>query len=208
MYLVYFVISLVLGAYLSRKLRFRQKLQNFLQKNQGDNRGRAIVYSGQSFDTKVGCLTFIFVPIGITAYALQPRWFTFAKISPSPVLFFVALILLTSGIVLYIKSIRELGGSFVGGVGLYEDHVLVTSGVYRWVRNPIYIAYFLAMFGLGLAVFNAAMLFLLLFPILLMMMRIPGEERILENRFGSEYVDYKSQAGRFMPRIRRPGKRN
>ena len=42
-------------------------------------------------------------------------------------------------------SYHSLGPNFRGGVGLFERHELVTSGAYRVMRHPIYVAFVLMM---------------------------------------------------------------
>ena len=72
-----------------------------------------------------------------------------------------------------------------------EHHELVTHGVYRWIRHPLYttgIALFLA---IGLM---AANWFILLFGLIALvsirLVVVPVEEQALLKKFGDEYRDY------------------
>lgn len=82
---------------------------------------------------------------------------------------------------------------------------LVTTGVYAWVRHPIYSAFFLVCTGILTAQAN---LVLLLAPpvfwILLSWMMISTEERWLTNTFGQEYLDYAAKTNRIIPTPPRP----
>jgi len=76
---------------------------------------------------------------------------------------------------------------------------LVTSGLYRFSRNPIYIG--LTLVYLGVAAFFASLGALVLLPAVLLVMQfgvIRREERYLERRFGAAYRDYKARVRRWL----------
>lgn len=76
---------------------------------------------------------------------------------------------------------------------------LVTDGVYRFTRNPIYLAMALAYLGLALAVDSTALLVLL--PPLLALVQvgvIAREERYLAGKFGDEYRRYTASVRRWL----------
>lgn len=84
------------------------------------------------------------------------------------------------------------------------DHVrqnhLVTTGVYAWVRNPVYSAAMLLCTGLLLMAHNLWLLILpLLFWSLMTAMLIPTEEKWLRSLYGQEYVDYCARVNRCIP---------
>lgn len=76
---------------------------------------------------------------------------------------------------------------------------LVTDGIYRHTRNPMYL-------GLTLLLLGAALLFgsvgaLLPVPVFLLIVRqrfVLGEERFLEDIFGAEYLAYKQRVRRWL----------
>jgi len=83
-----------------------------------------------------------------------------------------------------------------------KEHTLVTSGPYRWVRNPLYASYFVIVTGVTLLMANY-------FPVVagaavltLVVIRTRREEEKLTDRFGDEYREYMKQVGRFLPRLR------
>ena len=84
------------------------------------------------------------------------------------------------------------------------DHVrqkhLVTTGVYAWVRNPVYSAAMLLCTGLLLMAHNLWLLILPpLFWALMTAMLIPTEEKWLRSLYGQEYVDYCARVNRCIP---------
>ena len=69
---------------------------------------------------------------------------------------------------------------------------LVTSGIYRWTRNPMYLGMALIYLGVAILLNNLAALILLV-PVLAIIQSqvIAREEAYLERAFGNEYVAYK-----------------
>lgn len=71
---------------------------------------------------------------------------------------------------------------------------LVTSGIYRWTRNPMYLG--IALIYAGIAIlFDSLLALLLLVPVLFIIQRyvITREEAYLERRFGDEYRTYRAR---------------
>jgi len=75
---------------------------------------------------------------------------------------------------------------------------IISDGVYGRSRNPIYLAMVLGYIGISIAAGSIAA-FVSLIPCLLVMRYyvIGREERYLEAKFGTDYVDYKSKVRRW-----------
>lgn len=72
--------------------------------------------------------------------------------------------------------------------------VLVTSGIYDWTRNPMYLG--MAMIYVGVAIFMNSVAALVLLPLVLTTIQtqvIAREEAYLERAFGGDYVAYKKR---------------
>ena len=68
---------------------------------------------------------------------------------------------------------------------------IVSTGPYRFSRNPIYLAFSLFQFGLAVWLNSAWLLMSLIVAVALMNFYvIPREERYLARRFGEEYLSY------------------
>jgi protein-S-isoprenylcysteine O-methyltransferase Ste14 len=78
---------------------------------------------------------------------------------------------------------------------------LVTTGPYRWVRNPISVSVLVMLLGeaIMLSSTGIAAMFLLGFAIA-QAQAVLLEEPLLEKRFGKQYVDYKARVSRWIPR--------
>ncbi|RZI44258.1 isoprenylcysteine carboxylmethyltransferase family protein [Herbaspirillum sp. HC18] len=76
---------------------------------------------------------------------------------------------------------------------------VVTTGVYRWSRNPMYLGFLLFLVGWVLYLGNlGAALFLPLFVLYMNRYQIAPEERMLNQKFGSEYVNYTRRVRRWL----------
>ena len=76
---------------------------------------------------------------------------------------------------------------------------IVTSGAYRWSRNPIYLAGLLLVTGIGLV--SDTFWILPMLPVIVVVVNravIAPEEQYLEAKFGQEYLHYKSTVRRWL----------
>jgi protein-S-isoprenylcysteine O-methyltransferase Ste14 len=76
---------------------------------------------------------------------------------------------------------------------------IVEGGPYRFTRNPIYIAMFVALIGLAVA-FDSLWLFITLVPFALVIRYgvVAREEAYLERKFGDVYCEYRSRVRRWV----------
>jgi len=110
------------------------------------------------------------------------------------------------GVVLIVIAvgIRLWGGQVMGRAGTsikptVPTTALVTTGPFRFSRNPLYISVTLLYLGIAIAAQSVWALVLLL-VVLAVMQRgvIDREERYLERRFGADYIRYKERVRRWI----------
>ncbi|NYT78035.1 isoprenylcysteine carboxylmethyltransferase family protein [Alcaligenaceae bacterium] len=76
---------------------------------------------------------------------------------------------------------------------------LVTSGIYRFTRNPMYLGVLLLLIGWGVYLGNIlALICAFVFVLYINHYQIRPEERLLEHKFGDEYVSYKAKVRRWI----------
>jgi protein-S-isoprenylcysteine O-methyltransferase Ste14 len=76
---------------------------------------------------------------------------------------------------------------------------IVTSGPFRFTRNPIYVSFTLAQLGIALMIASGWILALVVPALLFIRIGvIAREERYLERKFGGEYVRYKRGVRRWI----------
>jgi protein-S-isoprenylcysteine O-methyltransferase Ste14 len=80
-----------------------------------------------------------------------------------------------------------------------ESSALVTSGVYRISRHPMYFGFVLILMGLAVML-GSLMPFLVIpvFAILIDTVFIRVEERMLEDKFGRAWLDYQRRVRRWI----------
>ena len=94
----------------------------------------------------------------------------------------------TVGVVLWILSMFTLGPSLAGLPGTDR---LVTRGVYRYMRHPIYVGIFLTLSGLFLACGSKiCLVYVLTVVIPLNVFRARAEEKALQQQLGNAYQQY------------------
>jgi protein-S-isoprenylcysteine O-methyltransferase Ste14 len=113
--------------------------------------------------------------------------------------FIVGLTFVLIGIALAALSVRRFhlaGTSIVPGE---PSTALVESGPYAFTRNPIYIGFVLAYFGLAIMLTSLWVL-LLLIPVLAILQRgvVEREEAYLERQFGEAYRKYQARVPRWL----------
>jgi protein-S-isoprenylcysteine O-methyltransferase Ste14 len=111
-------------------------------------------------------------------------------------------VLLVCGIAVRVWAIQTLGKHFTATVTLTNDHQLVRTGPYRWVRHPSYLGAFMAIVGAPIFL-NAgwATLIAVVSMTIAYYLRIGVEEQMLSSYFGEQYLDYKKHTKRIIPFI-------
>lgn len=119
--------------------------------------------------------------------------------STSPFRWEVGLALVVIG-----EAIRLAGVAAAGSVTRRRSRNvqrLVTYGIFAWCRNPLYIGNFLI--WMGFVTISGVLWFL---PIAIILFAVEYElivryeEGVLESTFGREYIEYKNQTPRWIPR--------
>jgi protein-S-isoprenylcysteine O-methyltransferase Ste14 len=127
---------------------------------------------------------------------------SFADYPLHPVPFFSGVALYAFGLWLFYHSHADLSTNWSISLDLRENHTLVTTGVYRSIRHPMYTAIFLQSIGQALFVPNwIAGPFEFFAFALMFAFRLGPEERMMLERFGTEYENYKVTSKRLIPRV-------
>ncbi|MFW9940442.1 MAG: methyltransferase family protein [Candidatus Thorarchaeota archaeon] len=80
-----------------------------------------------------------------------------------------------------------------------EETELITSGIYRTMRNPIVFGIFLLVIGTFLIIPTVIVLLICIFNILTFNAKVIDEEKFLLRRFGEKYRYYRNKVGRYLP---------
>jgi protein-S-isoprenylcysteine O-methyltransferase Ste14 len=96
---------------------------------------------------------------------------------------------------------RMWGLSTSHQVKLHDDHQIVQSGPYSFVRNPMYFGWWVAMFGLVLLYPVWMVLLMFLFSLVAFIGRAHREDTVLAERFGDAWKEYKKHTKFLIPYV-------
>ena len=114
--------------------------------------GAKPVREAESFGSRLSYI----VPLILGAVLLSSQnfggaWLTTRFVPYSLTVLWIAILLLAAGLAFSVLARGQLGSNWSGTVTIKEQHELICSGVYGWVRHPIYTGLLLAVFGTALA---------------------------------------------------------
>ena len=100
------------------------------------------------------------------------------------------------------RSHADLGRNWSVAAEVRERQTLITSGVFKYMRHPMYSAHWLWGIAQALLVHNwiSGLASLAIF-IPLYLLRVPREEKVMLHEFGDEYRQYMHRTGRVLPRL-------
>ena len=97
-----------------------------------------------------------------------------------------------------------LGRNWSGLLEIHQDHTLIISGPYEYIRHPMYAAFILS--GIGF-LFLSANWFVgglyLTIAIAMYLDRVGPEEQMMSIHFGVSYSEYMKRTGRLFPKVRK-----
>lgn len=156
--------------------------------------------------SKSGILAFAISIVGIISVHWLAFWdFSYwQNIDRSPaalVLNLIAIVLICSSILINQSAILTLG-KFFDRLTIKSEHQLVTTGIYSFVRHPIYLSYILLFAGFCLILQSKLAILMLIFVCLVWFgQRISIEEEMLQKEFGEKYQTYRQQTKKLVPFI-------
>jgi len=100
----------------------------------------------------------------------------------------LGIVFLIPSVLLWFVARIQLGSSFSVRA---QARALVTRGLYSRIRNPIYLFSSLAILGIILYAGKLRYLWVLAFLLPLQLFRIRKEEKVLQEKFGDAYLEYK-----------------
>jgi protein-S-isoprenylcysteine O-methyltransferase Ste14 len=173
--------------------RQRRQIPKIDQRFSRTERGLLVVLSLWGF----------FIPL---IYSLT-SWLDFANYRWSPAtkarVGSIGTVLLGAAIWLFWRSHRDLGKNWSPSLEISAQQTLITHGVYRTIRHPMYASGWLLSLAQALLLQNwvagpaGVVAFLPLY-----FLRVPREEQMMVDHFGDDYRSYAAQTGRILPRLR------
>jgi protein-S-isoprenylcysteine O-methyltransferase Ste14 len=138
-------------------------------------------------------LPFLWIATPVLAFADYP-------LRPAPLV--AGTLCLALGLWLFERSHADLGTNWSITLEVREQHQLVTRGIYRHVRHPMYLSLLLYSVGQALVLPNgvAGLSYGVAFG-LLFGLRVGPEERMMLEEFGADYEAYRARTKRLVPGV-------
>ena len=132
------------------------------------------------------------------AIAFGLQWWIPLPLAVPPILRTIGFLLVVVGFMLGLAALHAFRRTRVTRTPR-GNQPLITASVYRFTRNPIYLGFLLMLAGIPL---NAGSYWgIFLAPIMVFLFNrlvIVPEEKVLEQRFGAEYSDYRARVRRWV----------
>jgi protein-S-isoprenylcysteine O-methyltransferase Ste14 len=111
----------------------------------------------------------------------------------------IGLVLFVTGLTIMIVGQATLWRNYSGFVVIKQDHQLITHGIYRFTRNPIYLGALIVFAGIPIYSASGAGLLAMVGMVPILLHRIGMEERMLAEHFGEAYEAYCRSTSRLIP---------
>ncbi len=104
------------------------------------------------------------------------------------------------GDLIFLLAVLQMKDSWRAGIPEQNETELVTTGIYRFSRNPAFLGFDFMYVGVLLMYGNLLTLGFSVFAMVMLHRQILQEERYLESVFGTAYLAYKEQVFRYLGR--------
>jgi len=116
----------------------------------------------------------------------------------SEIISWIGVFLCLAGLLLLLWSLISFGQSFRVGIDVEHPDKSITSGIFAFSRNPIYVAFALILLGQFLIFPNWILLIYLGAGIWLFHRQVLREEDYLKKHYGREYLEYGKRVRRYL----------
>jgi protein-S-isoprenylcysteine O-methyltransferase Ste14 len=149
--------------------------------------------------TLLGLLTvfMFFLPIIFSA----TNWLDFANYSLPAWMGWLGCLLMIGALFVFWRAHTDLKSNWSPTLEIRQDHTLVTSGIYAYIRHPMYASQWLWVFAQIMLLQNwLAGPLNLLFFIPFYILRVRAEEKMMLDAFGETYREYMQKTGSVLPK--------
>lgn len=132
----------------------------------------------------------------------QKGWDSVLNTKLPVVVTYPGIILMLAGIIIRLRAVLTLKRSFTLSVQTSKEQHLITTGIYKKVRNPAYTGSICSLIGTALGLRGGiALAVVLIFSLICYSARISVEEKVLRSHFGNEFTEYEKRTYRLVPYV-------
>jgi len=140
------------------------------------------------------------LPFAITFLPVLPEGFIYDRLFPShSFIAMLAFIGMLVGLGFMIWSRVVLGNNWSGRIAIKENHQFVTSGPYKYVRNPMYAGFIIGFLFSTLLLNEVRGLVAFIILLIGILIKLHKEEKFVKEAFGKQYEEYANRVSRLIP---------
>ena len=166
---------------------------------QGAARGVKRVRRRESVASRLGHILPLVIGGLLIALPTLPGWLGRRCLPHGWILYGTGVGVVAVGLGFSIWARRVLGRNWSGTVTLKEDHELIQSGPYRWIRHPIYTGILLGFVGSAIARDEWRGVLAVLIVGVALWRKLQLEERWMQELFGAQYDEYRRHTWALVP---------
>ena len=175
------------GIYFTKQLA--QKRRGIQTRQIGRRKEKAL----HRVEVLMAAATGLIVPV-----QLLSLWFQWSHLPDGIRMAGAVLGLLGDGI--FLLAVLTMRDSWRAGIPEQDRTEFVSTGIYRYSRNPAFLGFDLMYLGVLLLFFNLPLLLFTLWAMVMLHLQILQEERYLPTVFGTAYTAYQKQVCRYLGR--------
>lgn len=104
------------------------------------------------------------------------------------------------GDIIFLLAVVGMKDSWRAGIPKDDKTELVTSGIYKFSRNPAFLGFDFNYIGICIAYSNPVSIAFTVFAVVMLHMQILQEEKFMSATFGESYAEYKKEVFRYLGR--------
>ena len=130
-------------------------------------------------------------------------WLDFADYTLPTWMGWLGVVLMACALFVFTRAHMDLKSNWSPSLEIFESHTLVTSGIYKYIRHPMYASQWIWVIAQILLLWNwVAGPLDLLFFIPFYILRVRAEEKMMLDTFGDPYREYMKKTGGVIPKFK------
>lgn len=167
-------------------------------KNSGETVSRKVDGTPMMLLLVIGGLIIWLSPL---VYLVNPQWMAWAKVGLPDWVRWLGVGLGVICVIGVYWLFSSIGSGITPTGATRKEHKLVTNGIYKYIRHPLYTFGSSLFISFGMMADNWFIALLGILAFIAVAIRTPKEEANLIEKFGDEYREYMKRTGRFLPKL-------